>query len=48
MSIAFHRKLGFLVTRESDKGFEFFITLDELATRPAVRRAIARATSRSE
>ncbi|WP_241991386.1 GNAT family N-acetyltransferase [Paraburkholderia sp. RAU2J] len=48
LSIAFHRKLGFLVTRENDKGFEFFITLDELAMRPAVRRAIARATSHSE
>jgi ribosomal protein S18 acetylase RimI-like enzyme len=40
LSIAFHRKLGFLVTRENDKGFEFFITLDELATKPAVRRAL--------
>ncbi|MBB5458341.1 GNAT family N-acetyltransferase [Paraburkholderia sp. Cpub6] len=48
LSIAFHRKLGFRVTRENDKGFEFFITLDELATRPAVRRTIARATSRLE
>lgn len=48
VSIAFHRRLGFLVTRENDKGFEFFITLDELATKPAVRRATARATSRAE
>lgn len=48
LSVAFHRKLGFLVTRENGKGFEFFITLDELATKPAVRRVTARATSRSE
>ncbi len=48
LSIAFHRKLGFLVTRENDKGLEFFTTLDELATKPAVRRVTARATSRSE
>ncbi|MFM0757920.1 GNAT family N-acetyltransferase [Paraburkholderia strydomiana] len=48
LSIAFHRRLGFLVTRENNKGFEFFITLDELATKPAVRRATARATSRAE
>jgi ribosomal protein S18 acetylase RimI-like enzyme len=48
LSIAFHRKLGFLVTRENDKGFEFAITLDELATKPAVRRATARATSPAE
>lgn len=48
LSIAFHRRLGFLVTRENDKGFEFFITLDELATKPAVRRATARATSPAE
>jgi ribosomal protein S18 acetylase RimI-like enzyme len=45
LSIAFHRKLGFLVTRENDKGFEFFVTLDELAAKPAVRRAIGRAAS---
>jgi ribosomal protein S18 acetylase RimI-like enzyme len=48
LSVAFHRKLGFLVTRENDKGFEFFITLDELATKPAVRHATSKATSRSE
>jgi hypothetical protein len=36
------------MTRENDKGFEFLITLDELATNPAVRRATARATPRSE
>ncbi|WP_341809913.1 GNAT family N-acetyltransferase [Paraburkholderia phenoliruptrix] len=48
LSIAFHRKLGFMVTRENDKGLEFFTTLEELATKPAVRRVTARATSRPE
>ncbi|WP_106303814.1 GNAT family N-acetyltransferase [Paraburkholderia sp. BL18I3N2] len=48
LSVAFHRRLGFLVTSENDKGFEFFITLDELATKPAIRRATARATSAAE
>lgn len=40
--------LQFLMTRENDKSFEFFITLDELATKPAVRRATTWATSRSD
>ncbi|MGV2287888.1 GNAT family N-acetyltransferase [Trinickia sp. YCB016] len=48
LSIAFHRKLGFLVTRENDKGFEFFTTMDELAAKPAVRRATARTRARSD
>ncbi|MCX4171640.1 MULTISPECIES: GNAT family N-acetyltransferase [Paraburkholderia] len=48
LSIAFHRKLGFQVTRENDKGFEFFIAICELTTKPAVQRATARATCRPE
>jgi L-amino acid N-acyltransferase YncA len=39
LSIAFHRKLGFQVTRENDKGFEFFIGIRELASMPVIRRA---------
>ncbi|WP_408585626.1 GNAT family N-acetyltransferase [Paraburkholderia bannensis] len=39
LSIAFHRKLGFHVTRENEKGFEFFVTVHELTSRPATRRA---------
>nr|WP_279607117.1 GNAT family N-acetyltransferase [Burkholderia gladioli] len=39
LSIAFHRKLGFRVTRENDKGFEFVVTLDELANHAAILRA---------
>jgi GNAT superfamily N-acetyltransferase len=41
LSIAFHRKLGFRVTRENDKAFEFFATVDELTSKPAARRAAA-------
>ncbi|RKT21156.1 ribosomal protein S18 acetylase RimI-like enzyme [Paraburkholderia sp. RAU2J] len=41
LSIAFHRKLGFRVTRENDKGFEFFTAVHELTGRPAVRRVAA-------
>lgn len=48
LSITFHRKLGFQVTRENDKGFEFFIRIHELATMPVIRRATARATSLPE
>ncbi|MDN7466121.1 GNAT family N-acetyltransferase [Burkholderia gladioli] len=47
LSIAFHRKLGFRVTRENDKAFEFFIAVDELASKPAARRA-ATVASRTE
>jgi L-amino acid N-acyltransferase YncA len=46
LSIAFHRKLGFQVTRENDKAFEFLIGIRELTTKPAVRRAAVRVTSR--
>ena len=46
LSIAFHHKLGFQVTRENDKGFEFFIAIDQLTTQPAVRRAMAGRQSR--
>jgi len=38
LSLAFHRRLGFQVTRENAKGFEFFISLDELASNPVVSR----------
>lgn len=48
LSVAFHRKLGFRVTRENDKAFEFFMTVDELAMQPAVRRAVAGVASRRE
>ncbi|HEF5873571.1 TPA: GNAT family N-acetyltransferase [Burkholderia cenocepacia] len=48
LSIAFHRKLGFLVTRENEKAVEFSTTVDELATKSAVRRAAARAVFRSQ
>ena len=46
LSIAFHRKLGFQVTRENDKAFEFFIGMRDLTAKPAVRRATAGVASR--
>ena len=39
LSMAFHRKLGFQVTRENEKGVEFFASILELKDRPALRRA---------
>lgn len=42
LSIAFHRKLGFRVTRENDKAFEFFIGTEQLVAKPAVRHVAAR------
>jgi ribosomal protein S18 acetylase RimI-like enzyme len=48
LSIAFHRKLGFQVTRENDKAVEFFAAIHDLAMHPAVRRAAARRTSLSD
>lgn len=47
LSVAFHRKLGFRVTRENDKGFEFFAAVHELILRPAVRRAAANGCAHS-
>ena len=47
LSIAFHRKLGFRVTRENGKAFEFLIAVDELASKLAARRA-ATVASRTE
>lgn len=40
LSIAFHRRLGFRATRENDKAVEFAAATHELATQPAVRRAL--------
>lgn len=40
LSMAFHRRLGFRVTREGAKGVEFTATLDDLlAASPALRPA---------
>lgn len=43
LSIAFHRKLGFHITRENEKAVEFFASISTLSERPAVRRAAWRA-----
>lgn len=38
--IALHLKSGFHVTRQNEKGFEFFITVREMTSRPAAQRAV--------
>jgi L-amino acid N-acyltransferase YncA len=38
LSMAFHRRLGFRVTKENEKGVEFFATVAELASIPSIER----------
>jgi ribosomal protein S18 acetylase RimI-like enzyme len=38
LSMAFHRKLGFRVAKENEKGVEFFATVAELAANPSIER----------
>jgi ribosomal protein S18 acetylase RimI-like enzyme len=38
LSMAFHRRLGFRVTKENEKGVEFFATVEELASNPSIER----------
>ncbi|MDT9000005.1 GNAT family N-acetyltransferase [Paucibacter sp. APW11] len=45
LSLAFHRRLGFRVTRESDKAVEFRASVAELMASPALRRAAAEAAT---
>ncbi|MFM0645943.1 GNAT family N-acetyltransferase [Paraburkholderia bryophila] len=45
LSVAFHRKLGFQITRENEKAFEFFTSVSTLGERPAIRRAADTATT---
>jgi ribosomal protein S18 acetylase RimI-like enzyme len=40
LSMAFHRRLGFQITRENEKGVEFFATINELTSNPSIGRAI--------
>lgn len=50
LSMAFHKRLGFKVTKESPKGVEFHATLDDLKASPAVirnERSVARCRPRS-
>ena len=47
-SIAFHRRLGFRVTRENEKAVEFFAAIHELAMQPAIRRATGLGSTRQE
>lgn len=39
LSIAFHRKLGFQITRENEKAVEFFTSISTLSNQRAVQRA---------
>jgi ribosomal protein S18 acetylase RimI-like enzyme len=40
LSMAFHRRLGFRVTKENEKGVEFFATVEELASNPSIERDV--------
>lgn len=42
LSMAFHRKLGFRITKENAKGVEFFASVAELAASPAIGRTAKR------
>ncbi|MGI4984547.1 MAG: GNAT family N-acetyltransferase [Janthinobacterium lividum] len=42
LSMAFHKKLGFHITRENEKAVEFFAVVAMIRERRAVRRAAAR------
>lgn len=47
LSMAFHRRLGFKVTRENDKGVEFTASVADLGATVSVRQSVTRApTSR--
>jgi hypothetical protein len=38
VSMAFHRRRGFRVTKENGKGVEFFAAIEELAADPSIER----------
>jgi ribosomal protein S18 acetylase RimI-like enzyme len=40
LSMAFHRKLGFRVTRENEKGVEFFASVSTLGRHSSIQRAV--------
>lgn len=42
LSMAFHRKLGFRITRENAKGVEFLASVAELAAAPSIERTARR------
>ncbi|MFM0730329.1 GNAT family N-acetyltransferase [Paraburkholderia sediminicola] len=39
LSMAFHRKLGFHITRENEKAVEFFASVSTISRRPSIQRA---------
>ncbi len=40
LSMAFHKRLGFRMTKESTKGVEFFTSVAEIADSPAIERTL--------
>ena len=42
LSMAFHRKLGFHITRENEKAVEFFAAVATISGRPSVQRAVGK------
>ena len=38
LSMSFHKRLGFRITRENAKGVEFFASVEELAANPSIER----------
>lgn len=40
LSMSFHKRLGFHITRENHKGVEFFISVAEMAVNPAIERVV--------
>lgn len=42
LSMAFHHKLGFRITKENEKGVEFFASVAEMAANPSIERTSKR------
>lgn len=42
LSMSFHKKLGFRITRENAKGVEFFASVAEMAANPSIERTSRR------
>jgi L-amino acid N-acyltransferase YncA len=42
LSMSFHKKLGFRITKENAKGVEFFASVAEMAANPAIERTAKR------
>lgn len=42
LSMAFHRKLGFQITRENEKAVEFLAAVSTIGRRPSIQRVVAK------